>query len=246
MDALYQNPRLVEVYDAINQSRADYDFYIGELPEPPAALLDIGCGTGTFALDLANRGYAVTAVDPAPQMVAMAAQKDAGRSVNWVTGSVADLPVDARFDAAVMTGHAFQCLLDDTQISALFKAVEQRLCRDGSFWFETRNRAAKPWLRWRPNCAAPAVALGGGRTVKVTHNVLRVSDGRVTFEERYDFNDHSAVVTSRSTLRFPDLNEIAAFAVRHGLTVAETFGTWTREPLMRDSPEIIVRLQKAA
>ncbi len=245
MDALYQNPRLVEVYDAINQCREDFDFYIAELPEPPAALLDIGCGTGTFALDLADRGYEVTAVDLSPQMVAMAAQKDTGRSVNWVIGSVTDLANDLRFNAAIMTGHAFQCLLEDDQISALFNAVEQRLYRDGSFWFETRNRAARPWLRWRPDCAAPPFALGGGRTVAVTHNVLSVCDDRVTFDERYDFNDHSEVLTSRSTLRFLDLEEIEAFAARNGLMVSETFGTWKREPLMSDSPEIIVRLQKA-
>nr|WP_321981017.1 methyltransferase domain-containing protein [uncultured Cohaesibacter sp.] len=72
MDALYQDRKLVEVYDAINLSRENVVFYLAELPEPPAALLDIGCGTGTFALELAGRGYKVTAVDPAPQMIALA------------------------------------------------------------------------------------------------------------------------------------------------------------------------------
>ena len=246
MDALYQNRKLVEVYDAINRSREDFDFYIGELPEPPAALLDIGCGTGTFALDLADRGYEVTAVDPAPQMVAMAAQKDTGRSVNWVTGSVTDLAIDLSVNAVIMTGHAFQCLLKDSQISALFEAVEQRLSRDGSFWFETRNRATRPWLRWTPDHAAPPFELGGGRTVAITHNVLSVSDDCVTFEERYDFSDQSETLMSRSTLRFLDLAGIEALAVKNGLVVSETFGNWKREPLMSDSPEIIVRLKKSA
>ena len=130
MDALYQNQKLVAAYDAINQSREDFDFYIAEIPNPPAAVLDIGCGTGTFALDLANRGYDVTAVDPAPNMIALAAQKDTGRSVTWVTGSVADLDMDMKCDAAVMTGHAFQCLLEDIEISSLFEAVEHRLSHD--------------------------------------------------------------------------------------------------------------------
>ena len=87
MDALYQNQKLVEVYDAINQSREDFDFYIAELPNPPAAVLDIGCGTGTFALDLANRGYDVTAVDPAPNMIALAAQKDTDRKSTRLNSS---------------------------------------------------------------------------------------------------------------------------------------------------------------
>ncbi len=245
MDALYQNQKLVEAYDAINQSREDFDFYIAELPEPPATLLDVGCGTGTFALELAHRGYDVTAVDPAPQMVAMAARKDTGRSVKWVTGSVTDLAIDLRVNAAIMTGHAFQCLLEDTQISELFEAVGKRLLPKGSFWFETRNRAVKPWLRWTPDHAAPPFDLGAGRTVEVTHNVLRVNADRVTFEERYDFSDDSETLTSRSTLRFLDLDGIEEIAVKNGLTLSETFGNWKREPLMRDSPEIIVRLKKA-
>ena len=245
MDALYQNKKLVEVYDAINRSREDFDFYIAELPEPPAALLDIGCGTGTFAPALADRGYQVTAVDPATQMVAMASRKDTERSVNWVTGSVADLAIDLRVDAAVMTGHAFQCLLEDSAISGLFEEVANRLSRNGSFWFETRNRAAKPWLRWRPDCAAPPFDLGGARTVEVTHNVLSVNEDYVTFEEQYSFSDDSEVLTSRSTLRFLDIDEIDDLAVRNCLTVSEAFGNWKREALMSDSPEIIVRLQKA-
>ena len=246
MDALYQNQKLVEVYDAINQSREDFDFYIAELPNPPAAVLDIGCGTGTFALDLANRGYDVTAVDPAPNMIALAAQKDTGRSVTWVTGSVADLDMDMKFNAAVMTGHAFQCLLEDIEISSLFEAVEHRLCHAGSFWFETRNRDVRPWLRWTPEYAAPPFDLGGGRTVQVTHTLLSVNEDCVTFEERYDFNDESEALISRSTLRFPDLDDIEKLARTSGLIVSEVFGNWQREPFTPDSPEIIVQLRKAA
>nr|WP_321981016.1 hypothetical protein [uncultured Cohaesibacter sp.] len=145
-----------------------------------------------------------------------------------------------------MTGHAFQCLLEDTQISALFEAVAQRLHHAGTFWFETRNRASRPWLRWMPDHAAPPFELGSGRTVKVINDVLRVDDDCVTFEERYYFNDDCETLTSQSTLRFLDLDGIEKLAVKNGLMVTETFGNWNREPLMRDSPEIIVCLKKVA
>lgn len=245
MDALYHDPRLVEIYDAINASRDDFDFYVEELPNPPAAILDIGCGTGTFALNLANRGYTVTAVDPAPQMIARAVQKDADGSVEWITGLVSDLSSDASFDAAIMTGHAFQCLLQDSDVSALFEAVEQRLRAGGSFWFETRNPATKSWLRWMPEHAAPPIALGDGRTVEVVHQLLEARKDHVTFEERYRFSDRSGTLISRSTLRFHELNRIEAFAVKSGLNLSDTFGNWTREPLRDSSPEIIIRLMKS-
>lgn len=246
MDALYHNPKLVEVYDVVNSSRKDFDFYIQELPNTPAALLDIGCGTGTFALDLANRGYEVTAVDPAPQMIARAMKKDTDGLVDWVTGFVSDLGDDLRFDAAIMTGHAFQCLLDDTQIAALFEAVEQRLFAGGSFWFETRNRETQPWLRWTPEHARPPIALDDGKTVQVVQKVVEITGEYVTFEERYHFSDSGSTPPSQSTLRFLEPDKIEAIAVTSGLKLSETFGNWRRGPLMADSPEIIIRLMKAA
>jgi ubiquinone/menaquinone biosynthesis C-methylase UbiE len=44
------------------------------LPGPPARLLDVGGGPGTYAAPLASRGYRVTLVDPAPLHVEQARQ----------------------------------------------------------------------------------------------------------------------------------------------------------------------------
>lgn len=41
------------------------EFVAGHLPAPPRLVLEVGCGTGDLALALSNRGYAVTAIDPA-------------------------------------------------------------------------------------------------------------------------------------------------------------------------------------
>lgn len=244
MDRLYRDTELVEVYDAINTSRDDFDFYIQELPNPPASVLDVGCGTGTFAIELAQLGYAVTAVDPAAQMIAAAKRKDIGGCVEWITGFVDDLSADMRFDAAVMTGHAFQCLLNDTEIEALFESVEKRLKLEGSFWFESRNPSAKAWQRWTPEHAAAPITLADGRSLTVTHEFLEEKGGFVTFEERYEFSDRKGVLVSQSTLRFSGLDEIEDLATASGLELAEVFGDWSKGALQPGSPEIIVRLTK--
>ncbi|HYM64763.1 MAG TPA: class I SAM-dependent methyltransferase [Gaiellaceae bacterium] len=42
----------------------DGAFVLGELPPPPARVLEIGCGAGKLALDVAETGYEVLAIDP--------------------------------------------------------------------------------------------------------------------------------------------------------------------------------------
>jgi SAM-dependent methyltransferase len=42
----------------------DGAFVLGELPPPPARVLEIGCGAGELALDVADAGYDVLAIDP--------------------------------------------------------------------------------------------------------------------------------------------------------------------------------------
>lgn len=58
----------------------------GWLPAPPAAVADLGCGTGSLAVLLALCGFEVTASDIAPAMVERARRKAAGAGVSIEVG----------------------------------------------------------------------------------------------------------------------------------------------------------------
>jgi SAM-dependent methyltransferase len=60
----------------------------------PCAALEVGCGTGTNAVWLAQLGFTVTAVDISPLAIAQAKRKaaDAGLAVRWLTADLLEGP----------------------------------------------------------------------------------------------------------------------------------------------------------
>lgn len=74
------------------------------LPRAPGRILDVGCGTGSLALLMAEAGHEVSGIDASTQMLARAHHKasDAGVRLGLVRGDAARPPVRASgFDAVV-------------------------------------------------------------------------------------------------------------------------------------------------
>src|SRR5688572_12036632 len=112
-DAIFDDPRLAQVYDPLDPDRSDLDAYAAIVDELGArSVLDIGCGTGTFACPLARRGIEVTGVDPAAASLDVARGKPGADAVRWVHGDATTLPA-LQVDAAFMTANVAQVFLTD-------------------------------------------------------------------------------------------------------------------------------------
>jgi ubiquinone/menaquinone biosynthesis C-methylase UbiE len=88
--------------------RAAWDRILGlVVPRPGLDALDVGCGTGFLALELAARGHRVTGVDFAPAMIAEARRKaaDAGAAIRLEEGDAEALPFPARHFDLVISRH---------------------------------------------------------------------------------------------------------------------------------------------
>ena len=92
-DAIFEEPRLAAIYDPLDGDRTDLDAYCALVDELGAgSVLDIGCGTGSFACRLAHHGTDVVAVDPAAASVDVARRKPDAERVRWVVGDATALP----------------------------------------------------------------------------------------------------------------------------------------------------------
>ncbi|MBI3948109.1 MAG: class I SAM-dependent methyltransferase [Armatimonadetes bacterium] len=87
----YNDPELARAYDSRHERfrgdmAADCDRLLDALQvDPGSTLVDIGCGTGTFAIQAARRCARVCAVDVSPAMLAVARGKAAAAGVGNLT-----------------------------------------------------------------------------------------------------------------------------------------------------------------
>ena len=141
----YVNSRLTAVYDSLNRAGEDDRFYLDLAAPPPKTILDMGCGTGRLASELALRGHFMTGADPAAGMLGIARRRAGGGKVHWVQSDAGSFTLTTRFDLIIMTGHAFQKLLTDDEIRSALSTFARHLKPEGMLAFETRNPACREW-----------------------------------------------------------------------------------------------------
>jgi SAM-dependent methyltransferase len=97
-------------------------FFDAIVPSPGRLTLEVGCGEGRVARDLAQRGHTMVALDASPTLTAMAAAADPGG--RYVLGDAAALPFgDGCFDTVV----AYNSLMDVADMPASVREASRVL-----------------------------------------------------------------------------------------------------------------------
>jgi SAM-dependent methyltransferase len=240
LDDHYTDPRLAALYDLENSGREDIDFSLALAEEVGARdVVDLGCGTGVLAVDLAARGHFVTGIDPADAMLGVARDRPGGERVRWILGTAADLE-PASADLVVMTGHVAQVFLDDDEWAETLRQVASALRPGGHLAFESRNPVAETWTEWNPVSTLATLALPSGETYDSWLEVTDVRPGLVSFLGHNVFASDGQDVVVASTLRYRSLDELVNSLTAAGFTVERTYGDWDRSPVTPSSRELIL------
>jgi SAM-dependent methyltransferase len=226
-DAIFDDPRLAQVYDPLDPDRSDLDVYIAIVDELGAgSVLDVGCGTGTFACLLAGRGIDVVAVDPAAASLDVARGKPGAERVRWLLGDATTLPA-LQVDAALMTANVAQVFLADDDWAATLAGINAALRPGGTLVFETRVPARRAWEQWTREHTHTTVDIPGLGPVSSWEEVTAVDGELVSFESMTEFHATGEVLVSTSTLRFRDRASIEATLGESGYAVVD----------VRDAPD---------
>jgi SAM-dependent methyltransferase len=228
-DECFRHPRLAALYDVLDTDRGDLAAYLRMADEFGASsVLDIGCGTGVFALLLAERGMDVVGVDPAGASLDVARGKPGADRVRWIEGDAAALPA-LRVDLATMTANVAQAITGQHDWQATLRGAYEALRPGGHLVFETRDPARRAWEAWTRERTHRVTRIPGTGPVESWCRLLDVSGPLVTFRWTYVFAADGQVLTSDSTLRFRERDEVAADLTEQGYVVREVRGAPDRE-----------------
>jgi ubiquinone/menaquinone biosynthesis C-methylase UbiE len=117
-----------EDYPFTKDTENEVDWMIKEyLTEPEMKILDVGCGTGRHAINLASQGYQhITGIDLSSSMVeaAQKAARDKNLKVDFRACDARELPFNNEFDAAIcLCEGAFSLLENDDENYKVLQAV---------------------------------------------------------------------------------------------------------------------------
>ncbi|AMM21633.1 methyltransferase type 11 [Frondihabitans sp. PAMC 28766] len=225
-DAQFSDPRLALLYDPFDGSRADLDHYLDIANELGAkSVLDLGCGTGAFALLLASHGIEVTGVDPAQASLDVAQSKPGAEKVTWLLGDAESL-LPLQVDLAVMTGNVAQVFLTDDAWSGTLRGLRAAIAPGGHLVFESRDPEYRAWECWAADPNEQTLDLEGVGRVRHRMEVTNVDLPYVSFRHSYAFDD-GYEIPSDSTLRFRTAAEIKDSLEKAGFTLLD----------IRDAPD---------
>ena len=117
-----------------------YTSVISKPADPTGKILDIGCGTGRFAIPLAQKGYSITGIDTCESMLGIFENKLQDMQIKpelWHV-SFEDFTSTETYDG-IVAQFVLQFILESDNVIAFLKKVHSMLNDDGVFFISVFN-----------------------------------------------------------------------------------------------------------
>ena len=222
--------RMAGVYDSFYGS-VDVGLRMDVLEELAAGgrALELGIGTGSFALPLAARGVDVHGIDVSEAMVEQLRAKEGGASVPVTVGDFADVEVDGTFSLVFVINNTLFMLTEQEEQIRCFENVAARLDESGVFLVD----AFVPDVTRFDRGQEVRARLPDLETVRLdvsTHDPMKQ-----LVDFRHVLLSEGGIQMYPAQLRYIWPTEMDLMARLAGLRLRERWGDWDRSPFTSKS-----------
>jgi SAM-dependent methyltransferase len=208
--------------------------------EHGGVLLDLACGTGRHAIELARRGYEVVGFDLSLAMLARAGDdaQDRGAKLNFVQGDMRDMTFEEQFDGVFCWNTSFG-YFEEEKNAQVVDRVHRSLKSGGLFLLDVVNRdfliRQSPSLAW---FEADGCVCMDEMSVDFITSRLKVKRTMMLDDGRSREIEYS--------MRIYSLHELGRILHEHGFKVREVSGRVATPGVFfgNESPRAIILAEK--
>ena len=200
---------------------------------PPLRILDLPCGQGRHAIELARRGYDVTGVDLSPFLLKVAEERARadGIRLHWLEGDMRQPIAGERFDIVLNLFTSLGYFADEADDRKVVDAAAAMLGPGGRFLLEVIN---------------------GERLMARFQEREWFTVGQAAVVERRSLDRTARRMVVERTVTTPNDTEVNLHAIRlytgrdvsgimrsTGFGRVDLYGDWSGEPLTSDSLRVL-------
>ncbi len=219
---------------------AQVDFVLAKLGVvPPQKLVDLGCGHGRHALELARRGFAVTGIDLVEGFLEHGRRvaEAEGLSVQFVRGDIGALDTEAAFDGAICLFDAFG-FFDDAHAFATLRSAHKILAEGGRLVLDLRTR------EWMVRLPPASVLDKGNGDMMIDRHHFDFESGR--FVDRRTYVRAGKQREVMFSVRLYAFTEMRLILQSTGFEVEGVFGGFDGSPPSVGKPRTVIVARKVA
>jgi SAM-dependent methyltransferase len=232
----------------------EYAFYREQARETKSLgpVLEVACGTGRIAIDLAQQGMHVTGFDLSKEMLGIARQSSLGmENIRWETADMRAFEMGERYRLIVIPGHSFQFMLTLSDQLACLACIKRHLLPSGRLVIHVDHQD----LGWLGDLYKG----NGGKFEQVREVWHPESGNRLVVSRAWAYEPSNQIAYASSVWEEFDLQgklvqrwergpvalhcifrfEMEHLLARAGFTIRAVYGNFERSPLQDDSSEMI-------
>ena len=217
-----------------------------------AEILDLACGHGRHAIELAKRGYKVTGLDFSKHFIDIA-KKEAevkGVKVNFVRGDMRNLSFVNKFDAITNMFTSFGYFDDESDNELVLRKISRALKPKGKFLIDINNGMRTLARMSQKGKTDKAGLLRAAHKEKLSNGLI------VTTKDEFDsatmrwsmtrtWKEKGKPKSYRTNVRMFSPPELKNMMERNGLHIEKVWGDFEGAPFGFDARRLVVLARKS-